>query len=214
MRILVFGDSIAQGFFDSRGGWVQRLAADIHARTLGAMNTDESFYAEVHNLGVSGDTASGVLARIVNETKARRLYEMPDLIIIAVGINDSVLIHNKAQQDVYKFQETLEHLADKAMALTNNVLFMGLSAVDEELTNPWKFSSTGKQFRNHRINLFEDTIKQVAINQEIDFVPIHDKFLQELDNGYELLSDGLHPNDLGHELIYQMISPKIEELIR
>lgn len=214
MRILVFGDSISRGFFGSKGGWVQRLATDLHIRTIDAMRHNRDFYAEVYNLGVSSDTAKGVIDRISSETEARRLHKEDELVVIAIGINDSILVGNKAQQDVYEFQENLEELVGKAEKLTKNIIFVGLSAVDEELTDPWEFSTTGKQYKNNRINLFEDTVKQVTIGKEVDFIPVHDKFLRDLENGHKLLSDGLHPNDAGHELIYQLVKPKIEEFLK
>ena len=48
---LIFGDSITQGFNDLTGGWVQRLRESL---------TLDDF---VINLGVSGDTSDGLLAR-------------------------------------------------------------------------------------------------------------------------------------------------------
>lgn len=213
MRLLIFGDSITQGFYDSRGGWVQRLASDLHGKTLASMNKNQDFSVEVYNIGISGDTVQGILDRIENETNARRLYDDQDMIIIACGINDSILIDNKAQEDIYEFQEKLELLAEKALSLSDKVYFIGLTAVDEELSDPWTFSSSGKQYKNNRINLFEDTIKQVAINKDIQFIPIHDSFLEKLSDGTHLLSDGLHPNDLGHEFIYQKVKPVLEEML-
>lgn len=214
MRVLVFGDSIAQGFFDSRGGWVQRLASDFHMRSLDAMNSGGDFYAEVHNLGVSGDEATGILKRIKSEIESRHLYDDEDAIVIAVGTNDAVLRKNEAPIDVYEFEETYQKLVDEAQVLAPRVLCVGLPAVDESLSDPWKFSTTGRQYKNNRLNLFEDTVKQVAERKELPFVPILDAFEAALKSGQDLLADGLHPNDAGHELMYQIIKPKLEELLK
>lgn len=214
MRVLVFGDSIAQGFYDSKGGWVQRLATDMHSKTLAAMNGGGDFYVEVHNLGVSGDTTEGVLDRIEAEIEARRLYDDEDIIIIAIGTNDVVLRDNTPIQDVYEFQEAYEALLKEASSLADKILCVGLPAVDESLTDPWKFSATGKQWKNNRIDLFEDTIKQAAERQDLSFVPIYDKYVSAMKAGKKLHSDGLHPSEAGHELIYQVVKPKLEELLR
>ncbi len=214
MRVLVFGDSIAHGFYDSKGGWVQRLATDMHTKTLAAMNSGGDFYVEVHNLGVSGDTTEGVLDRIETEVEARRLYDGEDIIIIAIGTNDAILRDNIAIQDVYEFQEVFEELLKEAGNLADKILCVGLPAVDESLTDPWKFSATGKQWKNNRIDLFEDTIKQAAERKDLPFVPIYDKYASFMKAGKKLHSDGLHPNDAGHELIYQLVKPKLEELLK
>lgn len=214
MRVLIFGDSIAHGFYDSRGGWVQRFASEAHMKTLDSMNNGGDYSVEVHNLGVSGDTAAGVLGRMESEVEARRLYEEKDVIIIAIGTNDAVLRQNIVQTDEYEFQQTLERAIDVALKLTNKVMCVGLSAVDESLSDPWKFSNTGRQYKNKRIDLFEDTIKQSAERKDIAFVPIFDQFKAQLASGQNLLADGLHPNEAGHELIYQIVKPKLEELLK
>jgi lysophospholipase L1-like esterase len=207
MRIFVFGDSIAQGFYDSAGGWVGRIASTLHQKSLDhILKSDENSYFEVFNLGVSGDSTEGVSSRIEREVKSRRLYEQEELIIIAVGINDSILLaDNTAHMEIYDFQNAYEKLLKEALKLSPHVYCLGLTAVDEELTSPWTGSSTGKQWRNNRINLFEDSIKQSAARLSVNFIPIHDKFLSLKDAGQELLADGLHPNEAGHELIANTI---------
>lgn len=214
MRIFVFGDSIGQGFFDSHGGWVQRLANDFHSRTLKSMSRGEDNWTVLFNQGISGDTAEGVLHRMKPEVEARRMGKDEEMIVIAIGTNDAILRENHVVTDVYDFQETLEHLADGAHKLTDNVVFVGLPAVDEAQTNPWKHSSTGKQWFNERLNLFEDAIKQVAFNKDAAFIPAHDEFIKQLQEGKDLLSDGLHPNDKGHQLIYDIVKPELEELLK
>lgn len=75
---LIFGDSITQGFNDLTGGWVQRLRESL---------TLDDF---VINLGVSGDTSDGLLARFEVELKPRLSTEgESNIILIAIGSNDS-----------------------------------------------------------------------------------------------------------------------------
>jgi lysophospholipase L1-like esterase len=211
MRIYVFGDSITQGFWDASGGWVQQLSSVVHSATLDNMlNGDGKSYIEVYNLGVSGDSTEGVLKRLKNEVESRRLYAEDEVIIISVGLNDSILMSdNTALMDVYEFQETYEKLIKEALGLTNRVYCVGLTAVDEKLTSPWKFSSTGKQWGNNRINLFEDSIKQSAQRLSVPFIPIHDEFLELLSKGEDLLADGLHPNNAGHKFIAKAVAENV-----
>ena len=203
MRILVFGDSIALGLWDMKGGWVQHLASTLHNASLDNMlHGDGKSYVEVYNLSVAGDSSQGLLDRLKDEVEARRMDENSEVIIIAVGINDSILkSDNVVLMDVYRFQTAYEKVIKKALAVSGQVYCLGLSAVDETQTSPWKYSSSGKQWRNNRINLFEDSIKQSAVRHSVPFIPIHDEFLSQINSGKTLLADGLHPNEAGHKLI-------------
>lgn len=204
MKILVFGDSITQGMWDMSGGWVQQLSSVVHSASLdNILNGDGKSIIKVYNLGISGDSTEGVLKRLKNEVESRRLNSEDEVIIISVGINDAILdSENKVRMDVYQFQELYEKLINEALGLTDRVYCVGLTAVDEESTNPWKFGSTpGAQYKNNRINLFEDAIKQSAQRLSVQFIPIHDEFMDLLSRGEDLLADGLHPNNAGHKLI-------------
>lgn len=100
MRFLVFGDNIAQGYFDNSGGWVVRVAS--HYQQM-ALDNPDSDWVMGFNLGVAGDTAEHVRARLEKETEARLEQDDPSVIILAVGINDSTLRDNIAVSDIYKF---------------------------------------------------------------------------------------------------------------
>lgn len=208
MRILIFGDSITQGFFDSRGGWANRLANSYHEKKLKDPKVE---WPTVFNLGVVGDFVQNVLDRVKNETKARRFMDEKVIIVIAVGINDSMLIDNRAVSDIYSFQEKYEKLIDTVTKLSDKYLFLGLSAVDERLTGS---NTGGEQYLNNRINLFEDCIKQSCERKSVPFAPVHDMFIGQLDSNHSLLADGLHPDEAGHSLLYEIIAPEIDAVVR
>jgi lysophospholipase L1-like esterase len=50
MRILVFGDSITQGFGDTEGGWVERLRHDYDVETIKDLRANTN-YPTIFNLG-------------------------------------------------------------------------------------------------------------------------------------------------------------------
>src|SRR3989344_3552583 len=94
--ILVFGDSITYGAWDTNGGWVQRLRTYLDKKQL----ADPKLYYELYNLGVSGDTSTDLLERFEAETKQRikRMSAKEEIIIIvAIGTNDSI-INNKTKK--------------------------------------------------------------------------------------------------------------------
>ncbi len=213
MRVFIFGDSITQGFFDLGGGWAQRLIKDYHVKTLEGLHSNGP-WIEVFNLGVSGDTTQGVIDRMDNEIEARELSEGDKAIVVAIGCNDSILRDNRVMVEEYEFESRVEELVDTALEHTSKVLLVGLAPVDQRQTDPWVHSSSGKQWKNNRIDLFEDILKQVAGRKKVSFVPIYDSMKAKQDEGIKLHSDGLHPNDEGHRLIYEAVKPKLEELIK
>ncbi len=54
----------------------------------------------IYNVGVSGDTSELVLERFENEIKARLSDEGEDIIIISIGINDSVYLNDQKNKDL------------------------------------------------------------------------------------------------------------------
>ena len=74
-KILIFGDSIIWGAFDTEGGWATRLKKYFDE------NRKEDFNYQVYNLGVSGDTTEDLLDRFEFETK-QRINEEEETIFI------------------------------------------------------------------------------------------------------------------------------------
>ena len=210
MRVLIFGGSIAQGFWDAKGGWPARLASQYIPHKLEDLAGEWTLF---FNLGVSGDLTADVLARLEPETKARQWKQEPVVIVLSAGINDAALVENRVKMEDHDFQELYEKLIATALKLTDKVLCIGLSAVDAELTNPWQYGDH-EQWLNNRIDLFEDTIKRSAEHAGVPFVPIYDTFRAAMAKGATLHSDGLHPNSLGHKLIAEAVHPFLDEILR
>ena len=53
----------------------------------------------------------------------------------------------------------------------------------------------------------------IANEHNIPFIPVFDKFLAKLTENSHLLPDGLHPNREGHQLIADIVLPKLQELL-
>ncbi len=84
MRVLVFGDSITQGFWDVDGGWVSRIRKTYDQK---AIDTDDYDQPTIFNMGVSGNSSDDVLVRFDNETKVRANEELS--FVFAIGVNDA-----------------------------------------------------------------------------------------------------------------------------
>lgn len=195
--ICIFGASITYGAWDfEKGGWANRLRLHLD---------NNKFYSEVYNLGISGNTTSDLLKRFDTELEARK----PDKIIFSIGNNDSILlIKEKCQMtQIEKFEENIKVLISKSRKQTQNIVFTGLTPVDEERTSPIPWA-TNKIYKNQYIKIYNDKIKEICDSEKIKFIDLYDKFIN-LENYKEILEDGLHPNSDGHQLIFEIIKQNI-----
>lgn len=139
MRVLIFGDSNTQGFWDTEGGWVARLRR--HYDKIQLQDTKGKDEPTVFNLGVSGDSSDDVLRRFRNEAQVR--YSEEIAIAFAVGVNDSRTKAGKPYATTEQYGANLEKLAKQAREFTDKILFIGLTPCEEEITNPVPWGNTG-----------------------------------------------------------------------
>ena len=129
--ICIFGDSIAYGFSDlEKGGWVNRLRLYVE-------NEHPEWACQVYNQGVSGDDTNDLLNRFKTEAEARE----PEIIIFAIGINDSMYIEKQQNSRVAleQFKENLKELLTQAKKIAktavmrNTIRRRSYSALEEKL---------------------------------------------------------------------------------
>jgi lysophospholipase L1-like esterase len=207
MRVLVFGDSITQGYWDSGGGWVERLRRYYDGLQIKDLKGRDE--PTVFNLGVSADTSSEILVRIEAENTARQRPEQ--VVVVQIGINDAAQTDSKAFIEIETYQSNLKAIAEKMQAAGARLIFVGLSAVNEHETTPVFWDAV--YYRNELIQQYEKTMEQVSRDCKIPFFPIFDDFKKQLDAGEDLLADGLHPNDAGHKLIYELMRPRLDKIL-
>lgn len=187
-RICVFGDSISQGYNDyNEGGWINRLRKHF----------DLSDYdISVFNLGVSGDDTFDLLKRFNVEAEART----PELIIFAIGIQDSQYVNSKDNPRVKlnDFNKNLLKLKNLSKQFTKKIIFVGLTKVDESKVMPIPWGIT-KYYDNENIKIYDLAIKSFCAENNLPFI----EMFNLLNN--EDLEDGLHPNSKGHEKMFQRV---------
>ncbi|MDP2671865.1 MAG: GDSL-type esterase/lipase family protein [bacterium] len=183
MNVVVFGDSITWGAFDTEaGGWVERLKTHLY-------NKNPDVY--IYNCGVSGDFVSHLLSRVEVEAKARR----PEKVILAIGINDSPHSENPQGTRIPDFQEQYKELLEKVQSFTKNIIIVGLTNVDEEVD---------EYYKNQEIKKYDEVVKRIAEESNLPFV----EFFGVLEK--DDLADGLHPNAKGHKKILKKVLEKLE----
>jgi len=197
MNICVFGDSITWGACDyEKGGWVERLKSHD-------MQGEEEHF--VFNVGVSGDNSDKLLKRFPAEATARE----PEVIIFAIGVNDSQYVRDKEHHRVSleKFKQNILELTVQAKALVHEIIFVGITGVDESKMMPTSWDRE-KYYDNESIEKYNDAIKKVCEEKGSTFIPMEGIV------GIADLEDGLHPNAAGHKKMFQTVLKVLNETVK
>ena len=179
VKIVAFGDSLTAGYgLPDNEGFVPRLQAALAAKGIAA---------EIHNAGVSGDTASDGLARL-----DWSVPEGTEAVILELGAND-MLRGFKPEVTRDALDTILRRLTVRHIV----VLLCGMRAAP----------NLGAEYGT----AFERIYPDLAAKYD---VPIYPFFLDGVAGDLKLLQhDGLHPNAAGVDVIVARILPKVEELI-
>ena len=198
INILVFGDSITYGAWDKeKGGWVNRLR-------LALENDYSNNYYTIFNLGISGDVTENIKDRFDNECKIRFNKNDNTIIIFSIGINDTQNVKDEDRVSLETFRNNIITLINSAKKYTDNILFIGLTKVDESKVTPLPWDKD-KCYLNTKIINFDKELKNICLENNVDYLYIYD-----LLEGDELFDD-LHPNNVGHQKICDKVKTKISK---
>lgn len=191
-KVVAIGSSSLAGVGDPKGsGFIGRLK-----------NWHESndFRNILYNLGISGDTTTGMLKRLLPEASLRK----PELIIIASGLNDTKRV-GKIDAPVTTLEEifksNITRLITQAKSLCD-VVFISVYPINDAKTAPLSY------WKKNIYYLMKDAIKYTALAKDIclrQHIPYLDVFNKWLQKDYKnwLAEDGLHANSSGHKKIYE-----------
>jgi lysophospholipase L1-like esterase len=209
MRVLVFGASVTQGFWDTEGGWVQRLRKYYDEKQVKDWSQE---IPTVFNLGVSGDSTTEILKRLENETTARQ-SDRGLAFIFSVGINDSFETGDgEINLTPEQYAANYEKIITIASKYSDKIMLLGLQYCDEARTKPVAWANI--HYRNERIKTFDSIAESLANKLGVSYLSIFDIFKEKFENGQNIYQDGLHPNNEGHQLIFETVRPALDELLR
>lgn len=179
---IIFGDSIVYGLFDNEYyGWVNRIKINLQRKN--------NF---IFNLAIPGQNSFDILNKFEKELINRYNKEDEFKIIFSFGIKDAQLINS--DNKIADFKNNVLEIIEKTKKYTENIYFIGLLKPDITIRKEYKLDSV-----IHIDNCLEDICKL----QNVKYIRIRD-----LINNDEL-SDGLHPNEVGHKKIADIIEEKI-----
>ncbi len=215
-HILIFGASGSHGTGGEHGGWSDKLKQYVHEQMYGPKGNGE--LCNIYELGIPGNSSADVLARMESEIKARMVFDAKPsevCIILAVGGNDS-----RASETPDNFMNTPEGYAQNfgklvqvARRYAEQVVCLGHTPVDEAKTNP-KRSPSGSlaYFTNERMQTFEAVIRSVAQTPGVTFLPLFKEVPEDWQTRC-LYADGLHPNDAGHQWIFERLRSSVDTVL-
>lgn len=179
VKIVALGDSLTAGFgLPSEAAFPVKLAQALAAKGLSV---------EIANAGVSGDTASGGLARV-----DWSIPDGTDAVIVELGANDMLRgIDPKVTRQA--LESIVKRLTDRGLP----VLLCGMRAPPN--------------YGDDYVRAFDAIFPDLAAKYRLVF---YDFFLDGIvgDRAFNQ-QDGLHPTAAGIDRIVERILPKAEELV-
>lgn len=203
MRVLVFGDSIVYGAWDPEGGWVDRLKRVAHQQTLDSEGENKM---QVINLGIGGDSSTKVLKRLKAEIEARSSKSWPFTFVFTFGANDERSTNGKTETSLEEFKHNVTKIIEIAREYTDKILFVGIPPLAKDIVE-----FKGIEYSDQRIVEYEKVMQAEVQKEDIVFVPVRD--LLEAGKQSMYSSDDIHPNELGHQTIFDAVRPKLWEIL-
>ncbi|MEK9179385.1 MAG: GDSL-type esterase/lipase family protein [Patescibacteria group bacterium] len=201
-KILVFGDSIAYGKWDSEGGWVARLRKYVDEK----FNIGKEGNVQVYNLGIPGEVMVRMAERVEREFTERIFPNEKNLVIIAAGINDSCTNNwmTLKQTPESEFKEAVVKIIRTVRNYSCDVCIVGLTPVDERLFK-------NLLFNNKDVKKYDGYISEVCEEQKVSKIELYDELEKK---GYKnMLLDSVHPKAAGHKMIANVVISYLENEI-
>jgi lysophospholipase L1-like esterase len=201
-KLLIFGDSIVYGKWDSQGGWVTRLRMLIDEKH----NITKRDNYLVYSLGVPSELTVKLSDRFESELRCRLDAEDEEiLVIVATGINDSCPNNRTTNQQTPEniFKAALKSIITTATTTGCKLILLGLTPVNPE-------KSKGLKFTNVEVKKYDGYLSDVAKELNVNKIDMFDSLMTT--NYRDLLVDSAHPNDEGHKLIVDIVWSELQKI--
>ncbi len=204
--ILAFGDSITYGSWSPiHTSWCSLLRAHMDSK----FNGDYASYGRVYNLGIGGETTNEAVKRFLPEIQARLRNEEEVVFIIAYGANDACFDSDKQsfRVPIEEFEQNMQQMVTDAKKISPKIILLNiLPVVEADNSDP---DSTRL---NTYFEPYNQSLLQIAQNNLLTLVDISIAFLKT-DYAKFLGKDGLHPNEHGHKIIFELVSKEVDKFL-
>jgi lysophospholipase L1-like esterase len=201
----VFGDSITYGAWDiAEGGWAQRLR--------NYMDSVHDHRSHFFSLGIPGETTAGLLERFEHEVAVRMRDDSEYTVVFAYGANDVARYRETLTQvtSPTDFAHNIKAMITLARQYTDSIYFVDITPVDEDSLATRTHSS--KVRSNSDIHEYNKLLYGTAEANGAIVISVHQSF-EEHQNKPLFSYDGLHPNEDGHQLIFEQVKDALRPSI-
>ncbi len=214
--IVMFGDSTT----------APRGSLKVYATQVETMLQSIGSSLGVHNAGIGGNTTRDALKRLQTDV----LKYKPRIVVMQFGINDSAM-------DVWKNPPATEPRVPLAEYLTNlrRMIAAAQQAKAQVIlmtTNPLRWTPKLREmygkppydpaaedgFDSATLAGYNDALRKLAAELKVPLVDVraaYPEFAAKHQTTTEgMLLDGMHPNDLGQQLVAELLVPAIRGVLR
>jgi len=198
-RVVVFGDSIAYGAWDSEGGWVDRLKRELCKDYVEGGNKNQ-----VLNFSIGGATSERIL-EILEPSLMTMDGEKWDLIVVlSFGSNDSRLVESKPEFSIGDYEGKIRKIVSTARKYAGRMMFVSghRLGAEEVLFGNRLYTETARKE-------YEAVAKRVFDELGVEYVDVVELFAgreEEL-----LFRDKVHINDEGHKVVLEEVRKRLME---
>jgi len=216
--IIMFGDSTTA----NRPGAVEKVYAQRVQETLTGLGSN----LVVLNAGIGGNSTRDAIKRFDSDV----LRHQPRVIIMQFGLNDASVDLWKtppvteSRVPLAEFESNLRAMIEQARKQGAKVILM--------TTNPQRWTTRLKELYGRApfqpedpdgfdapvLARYNETVRQLAKELAVPLVDIHAVYpafaARHNLTVDQLLLDGVHPTDLGHQLVTEMLVPVIQTQLR
>ncbi|MFA6564101.1 MAG: GDSL-type esterase/lipase family protein [Verrucomicrobiia bacterium] len=214
--IVMFGDSTT----------APRGTVKVYAQRVETALQSIGSSLTVHNAGVSGNTTAAALKRLQTDVLAYK----PRIVVMQFGINDSAV-------DVWRTppakqpRVSLETFLANYRAMITAARKQGAKVI-LMTTNPLRWTSKTRElygkppynpgaedgFESAHLRAYNEAIRALAKELDVPLVDVHAAYpafaAKHKTTIDQMLLDGMHPGDSGHELVAELLVPVIRDLLR
>ena len=208
--ISFLGDSITDA------NWIRHNYVSLVGEYLGV---------DVQNCGVSGSTI-GVSNRKTEWSnfiaELPKIDKQADLVFVLGGTNDfgtcpnqAIELGNLASKDVHTYYGALQNIADYLLTFLSKdrIIFGTPMRRDEKKLG---FYSSDKNEFGSTLTDYCKAVKDVAYKYSFKVIDLYNDF-EEYNplnpHFYDLSDDGLHPNDLGHQVMAKYLAKEFQPIV-
>jgi lysophospholipase L1-like esterase len=104
----------------------------------------------------------------------------------------------------------LEQVIGKTLAISKKILVVNILPIVEKMNSSPR---NGKIRLNKYMDEYNSVLQELADRFKLQLIDINSVFMKA---GHEKLfipDDGLHPNDEGHQIMFETIRPEVQEML-